>query len=117
MLDRVSRAGLDRLVRLQHENGAWGWWRTDDDHPFMTAYALYGLLEARGAELEVPYDALRRGTTALARQLVETPAMVPELKAYAAYVLARAAAADIRPRQEGFELARWSPGCGIGAAT
>jgi uncharacterized protein YfaS (alpha-2-macroglobulin family) len=105
MLDRVSRAGLERLVRLQHDNGAWGWWRTDKEHPFMTAYALYGLLEAKGAALQVPYDALQGGTTALARQLVDTPAMVPELKAYAAYVLARAAGADVRPQQEGFELA------------
>ena len=104
LLDRVSRAGLDRLVRLQHDNGAWGWWKTDDDHPFMTAYALYGLLEARAAELQVPYDALQGGTTALARQLLETPDMVPELKAYAAYVLARAAAADVQPQQDGFAL-------------
>ena len=29
--------------------------------------------------------------------------MVPELKAYAAYVLARAAAADARPEQDGFD--------------
>ncbi len=103
MLDRVSRAGLARLVRLQHENGAWGWWATDDDHPFMTAYALYGLLEARGAQIEVPYAALQNGATALARQLVETPAMVPELRAYAAYVLTRAAAADVQPQQPAFE--------------
>ncbi|WP_157899252.1 alpha-2-macroglobulin family protein [Luteitalea pratensis] len=105
MLDRVSRAGLARLLRLQHENGGWGWWRTDDDHPFMTAYALYGLLEARAASIEVPSAALQNGTSALARQLVETPAMVPELKAYAAYVLARAAAADAKPEQDGFDAA------------
>ncbi len=104
MLDRVSRTGLDRLTRLQHENGAWGWWRTDDDHPFMTAYALYGLLEARAAEMPVAYDALQRGATALARQVLETPAMVPELKAYAAYVLARTTKADIPPNQDGFDL-------------
>ena len=36
-------------------------------------------------------------------QLVETPDMVPELKAYAAYVLARAAAADTKPEQDGFD--------------
>ncbi|HTU99635.1 MAG TPA: MG2 domain-containing protein, partial [Luteitalea sp.] len=102
MLDRVSRAGIERLVRLQHDNGAWGWWRTDDDHPFMTAYALYGLTEARGADIQVPYTAMQNGVTALARQLVETPTLVPELKAYAAYVLTRAKAADFTPQQEGF---------------
>ncbi|BCS32999.1 hypothetical protein TBR22_A22240 [Luteitalea sp. TBR-22] len=105
MLDRVSRSGLDKLLRLQHENGAWGWWKTDDDHPFMTAYALYGLLEARAARLEVPYDALHKGANALAQQLQQAPTMVPELKAYAAYVLARAAKADTRPSVDGFELA------------
>jgi uncharacterized protein YfaS (alpha-2-macroglobulin family) len=105
LLDRVSRAGVDRLVRLQHDNGAWGWWHTDDDHPFMTAYAVYGLLEARGADIQVPYTALQGGVTALARQLVETPTLVPELKAYAAYVLARAKGADMTPQQEGFTLA------------
>jgi uncharacterized protein YfaS (alpha-2-macroglobulin family) len=103
MLDRVSRAGLARLLRLQHENGGWGWWRTDDDHPFMTAYALYGLLEARAASIEVPSSALQRGASALARQLVETPRMVPELQAYTAYVLARAIAADAKPEQDGFD--------------
>ncbi len=103
-LDRISRDGLARLVRLQHDDGEWGWWRTDDGHPFMTAYALYGLLEARAADMQVPYDALRNGTTALARQLAATPAMVPELKAYAAYVLTRAKAADMQPRHEGFSL-------------
>lgn len=105
MLDRVSRAGLDRLIRLQHDNGAWGWWHTDDDHPFMTAYALYGVLEARAADIQVPYDALYGGARALMRQLAETPDMVPELKAYGAYVLARAAAADVKPQQSGFDLA------------
>jgi uncharacterized protein YfaS (alpha-2-macroglobulin family) len=104
MLDRVSRAGLDRLVRLQHDNGGWGWWLADDDHPFMTAYAMYGLLEARAADVQVPHDAMQKGSTALARQVAETPAMVPELKAYAAYVLVRAKAADVPARHEGFDL-------------
>lgn len=106
MLDRVSKQGLDRLVRLQHDNGAWGWWATDDDHPFMTAYAVYGLLEARASDVQVPYEALRKGVTALALQLAETPTMVPEMRAYGAYVLARAKAADMTPSEGGVDLAR-----------
>ncbi|MBA2353597.1 MAG: hypothetical protein H0V80_02900, partial [Acidobacteria bacterium] len=103
MLDRISRDGVERLVRLQHDNGAWGWWRTDQDHPFMTAYAVYGLLEARAAKLQVRPDVLQNGATAMARQLAETSRMVPELKAYLAYVLSRVAAADIAVQHEGFD--------------
>lgn len=105
LLDKVSRAGVDRLLRLQHDNGAWGWWKTDDDHPFMTAYALSGLLAARGADLAVSGNALQRGASALADQLVEEPTMVPELKAYALSVLARAAAAEVTVQRDGFDLA------------
>ena len=27
----------------------WGWWRSDGNHPFMTAYALSGLAEAKAS--------------------------------------------------------------------
>ena len=30
------RAGLDRLYDFQHEDGGWGWWKTDDSTIFMT---------------------------------------------------------------------------------
>ena len=41
---RASRktAGLERLYTFQHEDGGWGWWQTDETHPFMTAYVLAG---------------------------------------------------------------------------
>ena len=34
--------GLDRLYSFQHEDGGWGWWETDESHPFMTAYVVAG---------------------------------------------------------------------------
>ncbi|HLI47148.1 MAG TPA: MG2 domain-containing protein [Chthonomonas sp.] len=37
---------IARLYRLQHDDGAWGWWQYDDDDPWMTAYALESLLLA-----------------------------------------------------------------------
>lgn len=104
MLPRMTRDGVARLLALQHDNGAWGWWATDDDHPFMTAYATFGLLEAEAADVNVPGDALRRATSATARHLLEEPRMVPELRAYLVYVLTRAAAVGYAPVVDSFDL-------------
>ena len=43
------RAGLDRLYNFQHDDGGWGWWETDESHPFMTAYVVAGLVQAKAA--------------------------------------------------------------------
>ena len=37
-LQRKIKAGLERLTDFQHEDGGWGWWKTDDSDVFMTAY-------------------------------------------------------------------------------
>ncbi len=50
-LDRQVSEGLERLYDYQHEDGGWGWWKTDENHPFMTAYAVFGLLEAAACRL------------------------------------------------------------------
>ena len=52
-LDRQVSAGLQRLYDIQHDDGGWGWWKGDGNHPFMTAYALWGLDEARRAGVKV----------------------------------------------------------------
>jgi alpha-2-macroglobulin len=48
-LARKVNAGINKLMGLQHPEGGWGWWATDQSHPFMTAYVLYGLEQARQA--------------------------------------------------------------------
>ena len=50
--------GLQRLYDLQHDDGGWGWWASDGNHPFMTAYALSGLVDAQAHGYRV--DAGRR---------------------------------------------------------
>ena len=50
---RMTDAGLKRLYDYQHDDGGFGWWKTDENHPFMTAYALYGLVEAHRAQRQV----------------------------------------------------------------
>ena len=62
--DMVSK-GLQRLYGFQHEDGGWGWWKRDATHPFMTAYALFGLVSARRAGFEVDGPTVERGLDAL----------------------------------------------------
>ena len=65
-LDRQVTEGLARLYDFQHDDGGWGWWKTDENHPFMTAYAVYGLLEAQEAGYKVDNWRLSNGMRALA---------------------------------------------------
>jgi uncharacterized protein YfaS (alpha-2-macroglobulin family) len=97
LLDRQVTAGLARLADYQHDDGGWGWWKTDENHPFMTAYAIYGLLETKAGGYQVEQWRIRRGLAALVALYRTYPRAVPALKAYMLYVLTRAAAAGIEP--------------------
>lgn len=88
LVDRRSAEGVKRLIDLQNDEGGWGWWRTAESDPFMTAYALWALIEARRAGLAVDQSRLQRAADALATLYAEHPRAVPELKAYETYVLA-----------------------------
>jgi uncharacterized protein YfaS (alpha-2-macroglobulin family) len=53
-LQHTLNEGIQRLVRHQNEDGGWGWWSTpslagDISDPYITAYVLFGLNEAREA--------------------------------------------------------------------
>ncbi|HEX7087589.1 MAG TPA: alpha-2-macroglobulin family protein [Vicinamibacterales bacterium] len=97
LVDRQVTAGVARLLEYQHDDGGWGWWRTDENHPFMTAYAVYGLLETRQNGYHVDEWRIRRGLNAMVEQYREYPRAVPALKAYMLFVLARASAAGLEP--------------------
>jgi uncharacterized protein YfaS (alpha-2-macroglobulin family) len=96
-VDRMTAQGLRRLLDMQHEDGGWGWWAADQNHPFMTAYALYGLLEAERAGSSIDRWRLSQAATATARLYAEYPRAVPELKAYLTRVLTRASARGVAP--------------------
>ena len=89
-LDRQISAGLRQLGELQHDDGGWGWWKADGNHPFMTAYAVWGLDEARRAGVRVDGWRIANGASVLARMYATYPRAEPDLKAYLAYVLRRA---------------------------
>ena len=50
-LEKKIAAGLQRLYMFQHDDGGWGWWQTDETHPFMTAYVVAGLAQAKDGGL------------------------------------------------------------------
>lgn len=62
-LDRVIRAGVERLVEMQLSNGGWGWFsgirETASAH--LTAQVVHGLRLARAADVAVPESVLERG--------------------------------------------------------
>jgi hypothetical protein len=67
----VARRAIERLGTLQHADGSWGWWEHDAAHPFMTAYALYGLAELRNAGYSDASYTIERGRQSLLAQLRE----------------------------------------------
>ncbi|MFM8532265.1 MAG: alpha-2-macroglobulin family protein, partial [Acidimicrobiia bacterium] len=93
-LDRQVSAGIRRLYDFQHDDGGWGWWKEDGNHPFMTAYALWGLDESRRAGVRVDEARIGNASRQLARLYMRYPRAEPDLKAYEAYVLQRAAGSD-----------------------
>jgi uncharacterized protein YfaS (alpha-2-macroglobulin family) len=89
-LDRMVSAGVQRLGEMQHDDGGWGWWPNDANHPFMTGYAVWGLDEARRAGVKVDAYRIGSGVRVLAQFYARYPRAVPDLKAYMVYVLQRA---------------------------
>jgi uncharacterized protein YfaS (alpha-2-macroglobulin family) len=68
-LDQYVNLGLQKLYRYQHGDGGWNWWEFDQTDGDMTAYVLYGLLQAKEAGYLVDDQRLLRGTEALLRLL------------------------------------------------
>ncbi len=90
------RAGLDRLYNFQHEDGGWGWWETDESHPFMTAYVVAGLVQAQAAGTEVNAESIQKGAAWLVKALANDQRLARDLRAYMAYALALAGQPDAK---------------------
>ncbi|MGE0363658.1 MAG: alpha-2-macroglobulin [Vicinamibacterales bacterium] len=90
MLGRQVTDGLRRLYDLQHDDGGWGWWASDGNHPFMTAYALSGLVDAEAHGYRVDGGRRERAVQMLASMVLDYPRAEPELKTYMVWVLGRA---------------------------
>jgi uncharacterized protein YfaS (alpha-2-macroglobulin family) len=84
------RAGLDRLYNFQHEDGGWGWWETDESHPFMTAYVVAGLAQAKAAGIPIDEGRLENGANWVLKAAANDAKLAADLRAYALYALALA---------------------------
>jgi hypothetical protein len=93
-VQRKIRAGIDRLNNFQHPDGGWGWWETDESHPFMTAYVVAGLAQAKAAGVQVDADRIENGAKWIARAFAADPKLAFDLRAYMQYALALAGKPD-----------------------
>ncbi len=69
-MNDMIRTGLKRLAALQHDDGGWGWWKHDQSNPYMTAYAVYALAEARESDAPVDAAMLKRAVALLKKRAV-----------------------------------------------
>lgn len=63
----ITRMALDRLARLQNEDGGWGWWEGRESQLWLTAYVVRGLLMAKANGVAVPPSLYQGGLEALSR--------------------------------------------------
>jgi uncharacterized protein YfaS (alpha-2-macroglobulin family) len=86
-LQSKIRAGIERLYTFQHEDGGWGWWQTDESHPFMTAYVVAGLTQAAAAGVQVDNERVQKGADWVKKEFARDPKLVADLRAYMAYAV------------------------------
>ena len=68
-LAKYTSAGLQKLYGYQHSDGGWGWWKKDSSNPYMSAYVLLGLSNAKKAGYDVSQNAINRGLKFIASHI------------------------------------------------
>ncbi len=98
------KAGLERLADFQHEDGGWGWWKTDESDVFMTAYVVGGLSQAKGAGVAINNESIQRGLKWLRAAYDKNPTMVADLKAYVVYNMSQAGTPDPKQLEDAWSV-------------
>jgi hypothetical protein len=93
-LPKLVNLGLQRLISQQNFDGGWGWWAGEQSDPFLTAYVLLGLVEARRSDFTVE-DWIVDNTVNYLKQNLAVPQDITEpwqanRQAFILYVLAEA---------------------------
>ncbi len=68
-LNKMIAAGMERIRDYQHADGGWGWWKDDASDTWMTAYVVYGLIQARQAGTTVDAAMARRAEAFLMKRI------------------------------------------------
>ncbi|MHC5036940.1 MAG: alpha-2-macroglobulin family protein [Planctomycetota bacterium] len=87
-LNLVVRQGLARIATFQKSDGGFGWWAGSRSDPYMTAYVVYGLTEARKAGYTVNDMQIGRALGFLKHAFREDESL--HRRAYIGWVLAHA---------------------------
>jgi uncharacterized protein YfaS (alpha-2-macroglobulin family) len=97
-LPELVEDAVNKLTAFQNADGGWGWWARRESSPNVSAWAVYGLLQARDAGFAVPPAMLAKGLDYLQRQQQELSARSSawslSWQAWLQYVLAEAGRDD-----------------------
>jgi alpha-2-macroglobulin len=97
-LDEALAIGLDQLTTSQNPDGGWGWFSDMESNPYVTAYALLGLAEARDTGYAISAAMLEQAANYLSGQFItlqlNTPTWQLDRQAFLIYVLARAGVSE-----------------------
>jgi len=98
-LPGLVSVGLQRLYNQQHIDGGWGWWIQDNSDPYLTAYVLLALVEARRADFAVDEQVTQNAADYLEASLVAPKdvdvAWQANRQAFILYALAEAGYGDL----------------------
>lgn len=93
--------GLRRLGESQNLDGGWGWFQNMESNPYITAYALLGLMEARNSGYDVSINMIERALPIIMADInvlnENTDPWVLNRQAFYFYVLSRYDNADFHP--------------------
>ncbi|NUM34574.1 MAG: hypothetical protein HUU50_08525 [Candidatus Brocadiae bacterium] len=88
-LPKYVAKGTERLYDFQHSDGGWGWWKQDNTNPYMTAYVIYGLSIARGADFSIDSGVIERGLKSLENLIPQEKALESQTYMIFAYSQAK----------------------------
>jgi hypothetical protein len=72
-LQKNVEAGISNLYKYQQGNGGWGVWQTSEVNPYLTAYVLQTLNEAKKAGYTVDDNVIQRGRDYLKNYVNDHP--------------------------------------------
>jgi uncharacterized protein YfaS (alpha-2-macroglobulin family)/tetratricopeptide (TPR) repeat protein len=87
-LNDIVKQGLDRLYSFQRSDGSFGWWRHGPYNSYMTAYVLYGFLEAKAAGVAVNAGRIQKAVSFLRANFRHEKSLAR--RCYIAWVLSQA---------------------------